>query len=121
MRSLILSIAISIYAIPTYAFDLWCNVERKLNRETEYSTEYINKWKFAVRIQHRDDSAIISRCGGNSACDDYAADFIEYTKNVGIIKYYYFSGQFDIQVFSDLTFIENNGRGDISFGQCRMQ
>jgi len=36
-----------------------------------------------------------------------------------IAKYYYFDGQFDVQIFPNLSFIENNGRGDIAFGKCR--
>ena len=36
-----------------------------------------------------------------------------------IAKYYYFDGQFGVQIFSGLSFIENKGRGDIAFGKCR--
>jgi len=33
-------------------------------------------------------------------------------------KLYFFDGQFDLQIFRDGRFVENNGRGTISFGEC---
>ena len=41
----------------------------------------------------------------------------EYQK---IKKYYRFRGQFDVQLFPSLFFVENNGRGGIAFGKCRV-
>ncbi len=35
-----------------------------------------------------------------------------------IKKFYVFRSQFDVQVYPDLSFIENNGRGGIAFGTC---
>ncbi len=39
---------------------------------------------------------------------------------IHIKKYYVFKGQFDVQLYPDLTFIENNGRGDIAYGKCEL-
>ena len=36
---------------------------------------------------------------------------------MNVSKYYYFLGQFDVQVFLDGSFIENNGRGALAFGR----
>ena len=41
-------------------------------------------------------------------------------ENARIKKYYVFRSQFDVQVFSDLSFLENNGRGDIAYGKCEV-
>lgn len=32
----------------------------------------------------------------------------------------YFRGQFDVQLFTNLYFIEKNGRGDIATGKCKL-
>jgi hypothetical protein len=51
-------------------------------------------------------------------CDRYSVDRVEVDKFVGIKKFYYFKGQFDVQLFPDMNFVENNGRGGISYGKC---
>ena len=42
----------------------------------------------------------------------------EKDENVGHTKYCNFRGQFDVQVFSSMEFLENNGRGGLSSGKC---
>ena len=118
----ILSLAFMVFTLlvtnHAHSFELWCKVERKLNEKMEYKKDYIEEQKFGLFIRHWDTGATLSRCSGNSACDEYQVDHIEFTENVGMIKYYYFKGHFDVQLFADLRFIENNGRGDIAWGQC---
>ena len=85
----------------------------------------LSKWQFGVKILDNGQSAILSRCSFETAagavtCDDYEVDYIAKDKWVGIKKYYYFSGQFDVQLFADLKFIESNGRGDIAAGSCKL-
>ncbi len=53
-------------------------------------------------------------------CDRYPIDRIEVDGNVNIKKFYLFRSQFDVQLFSDLTVVENNGRGGVAFGTCKM-
>ena len=53
-------------------------------------------------------------------CDRYEVDKIVFDEKVNIRKYYAFRSQFDVQVFSDLHFVENNGRGGIAFGKCNL-
>ena len=68
--------------------------------------------------------ALLYRCGhseiagGKITCDEHEADHVEFDPNVKIKKFYYFLGQFNVQIFSNLSFVEDNGRGDIAFGQC---
>lgn len=114
-------LSVALWSSHAQSFELWCKVERKLNGEMEYKKGYIEEQKFGLFIRHRDTGATLSRCSGNSACDEYQVDHVEFTENLGIIKYYYLKGHFDVQLFSDLRFIENNGRGDIAWGQCWKQ
>jgi len=101
-------------------YELECLVDRKIDRQTEYSRSRIDEMRWSVVIRHYgQEYATISRCDSKAPCDDYRADHFEFTKNVGVSKYYYFSGQFDVQVFGDGRFIENNGRGTLAFGQCQ--
>ena len=103
----------------TVTYELECFVDRKLDRQKEYSRDRIDEMRWSVIIRHHDERyATISRCDSKAPCDEYRVDHMEFTKNVNVSKYYYFQGQFDVQVFGDGRFIENNGRGTMAFGQC---
>ena len=100
-------------------YELECLVDRKIDRQTEYSRSRIDEMRWSVVIRHYgQEYATISRCDSKAPCDEYRVDHFEFTKNVNVSKYYYFQGQFDVQVFGDGRFIENNGRGTMAFGQC---
>ena len=102
--------------------ELVCAVDRKLDRTREYSRAHIDEMQWSVVIRHHDDErATVSRCDSKAPCDSYKVDKYEFTDGVNVSKYYYFRGQFDVQVFGDLSFIENNGRGTIAFGQCEIR
>ncbi len=101
-----------------------CKVEKKYNYEHEYTSSEIRKWQFSLIIDEKGSNAYISRCSFSPSeqkvtCDKYEADKVEYDERIKIKKYYFFSSQFDVQLFQDLTFIENNGRGDIAYGKCK--
>lgn len=101
-----------------------CKVERKFDTGREYTTEYIEKSKFSVRLEEKDMEAIISRCSflfsaAQVTCDRYTVDKITFDENIKAKKFYLFASQFDFQIFSDASFIENNGRGGIAYGQCK--
>lgn len=105
------------------AEEYFCPVSQKLNSDSSYSAAQLQQWMFSVKIKQTGEAAIISRCSFSSSagavtCDDYQADLVLEDRHVGHKKYYSFFGQFDVQVFDDLSFIENNGRGDIAFGRC---
>ena len=100
-------------------YELECLVDRKIDRQTEYSRSRIDEMRWSVVIRHYgQEYATISRCDSKAPCDEYRVDHFEFTKNVNVSKYYYFQGQFDVQVFGDGRFIENNGRGTMAFGKC---
>lgn len=126
-RSILMSLGFSLLIGMTHAqaavtYELECLVDRKLDRQTEYSRNRINEMRWSVIIRHHDEEyATVSRCDSKAPCDDYRVDHFEFTKNVNVSKYYYFRGQFDVQVFGDGRFIENNGRGTLAFGQCNVR
>lgn len=120
-------VILSALCMPVYAMatDYDCKVEKKIGSEAEYTASQIAKWQFSVKIEERSGDSFFSRCSYSErankiTCDRYEIDNISFDENVKIKKYYHFRSHFDIQIFSDLSFIENNGRGAIGFGQCRV-
>lgn len=104
-----------------------CKVTRKVDSERVYSSEQLRRGQFSVRIVESSDGSILSRCSfapsqgqGKVRCDRYAVDRVEFDENVKIKKYYVFRSQFDVQLFPDLFFVENNGRGGVGFGICKV-
>jgi hypothetical protein len=104
-----------------------CPVTRKMNAEGhEYTAAELARSQFSVRVVETSGGALLQRCSfapsaGRITCDSYTADHVEVDPHVGVRKYYFFRGQFDLQIFVDGSFIENNGRGDIAFGRCTTQ
>lgn len=110
--------------------EIWnCIVERKIDAQRTFSEADIERFKPRAVLVLSDAGALIGRCsisisaGNKDTCDYYDADKLELDPFVGIIKAYYFSGQMDLQIYPNPDrnggrFIENNGRGSISFGTC---
>lgn len=123
-RSLILfAVCICFLAQNVFSVEYSCPATRKLNFEQEYSQAELDKWQFATKVEDTEGTAYLSRCSLSEdkvTCDRYKVDRIEYDGNVQIKKYYYFRGQFNFQIFADLSSLEDNGRGDIQFGKCEV-
>ena len=99
-----------------------CVVTRKIGLENIVSDSELKKWKFSVKI-HDTTKPELERCSFTPSekkitCDKFSVDRVEVDKFVGIKKFYYFTGQFDVQLYPDMKFVENNGRGGISYGKC---
>ena len=67
----------------------------------------------------------IERCSfspsqNRNTCDTYDVDRVELDSNVNIKKYYVFRSQFDVQIFKEMSYIENNGRGGFQIGKCKL-
>lgn len=102
-----------------------CKVANKVDSENTYTKHQIEKGQFSVKVEESGEGVFISRCSFSTSankvtCDRYQVDKIVFDENVKIKKYYVFLSQFDVQLFSDLSFIENNGRGGIAYGKCRV-
>lgn len=110
--------------------EIWnCTVERKIDSQRIFSEADIERFKPRAVLVLTDADALIGRCsisisaGNKVTCDYYDADKLELDPFVGVIKAYYFRGQMDLQIYPNQdgtggTFVENNGRGTISFGPC---
>ena len=102
-----------------------CVVNRKVDSERNYSDEQIRNSQFSVLIEEVQNGANLSRCSFSNeerkvTCDKYSVDHIVVDRTVKIKKYYIFKSQFDVQIYPDLAFVENNGRGGIAFGKCEL-
>jgi hypothetical protein len=120
----IISITLLFAASEASSNELYCRVTDKYDFEKIYSDAEIDGLKFSAQIEEYGDKAFVSRCSystsqGKVTCDRYEVDRIEYDENINIKKYYIFSSQYNIQIFyENLLFIEDNGRGGISYGNC---
>ncbi len=102
-----------------------CKVTKKIDSEREYSAEQIKQFQLANRVEEAGGQAWVSRCSlapsaGKVTCDRLKMDHVVVDPNVKIKKFYLFSSQFDLQLYPGLTYIENNGRGGISYGKCTL-
>ncbi len=107
------------------AIEYECIVHKKFNSEMKYTDKQIEEGRFSVIIKDIGKKASLSRCSFVQSqyrvtCDSYEVDKIAYDEHVKIKKYYVFRSQFDVQLFNNMTFIENNGRGGIAFGKCQV-
>ena len=127
MKHLILTISLILgFVSVSMSAEYFCEVTEKWNGDNAlYSQAKINKYKYSVKVKEVGEEAVLSRCSfqssaGKVTCDDYLADFIFSDPVIGHKKYYYFRGQFDVQIFTNLNFVENNGRGSIATGKCKL-
>ena len=132
--SFLLGIFILSFYDQAFAVTYYCEATKKVDSEIEYSEENIKKYKYANKLEDMGNKAFISRCSFTLSakkvtCDRYEVDHIERSPlwslktlkdDKFIKKYYYFYGQLDFQLFPDLSFVENDGRGGIAFGKCRV-
>lgn len=117
---LVLTTAASIAA---HAIEYSCEPTRQVGHNFEHSSDQIVTFKISTLIEESSEGSFFSRCSRVSSaadvtCDRYKIDQVVYDKYPKIKKYYHFSSQFDIQLFPDLSFVENNGRGFIYYGKC---
>lgn len=120
----IIAIVFSFFLREASSAELFCRVTDKYDFERIYSKAEIDQWKFSATIEENGDKALVSRCAqtageGKVACERYVVDRIEYDEKANIKKYYVFSSQYNIQIFfENLLFVEDNGRGGVSYGNC---
>ncbi|QWD76639.1 hypothetical protein ICV32_02960 [Polynucleobacter sp. MWH-UH24A] len=122
MKRLIIFVLFSLSSSLVYSSTYDCRVTRKIGPENIVSDSELMKWKFSIKI-YDITKPELERCSfvpsqNKVTCDRYTVDRVETDKFVGIKKFYYFTGQFDVQLYPDMRFVENNGRGGISYGSC---
>ena len=111
-----------LYPTLVYSSTYDCKVTRKFDSQNEYTPSILEKYQYSVKIKDT-SKPVLERCSfapsqNKVTCDRYSVDKVETDKFVGIKKFYYFTGQFDVQLYPDMRFVENNGRGGISYGTC---
>lgn len=89
------------------------------------NTDFVVKHKPFTKVFESNGSIKIQRCSipfgeDTHTCDTYDSDRFERDTNVNIQKFYVFKSQYDIQIFSDLSYIDNNGRGGFLIGKCKV-
>ena len=104
-----------------------CKVEKKYSADLSViqTKQEVEKSNFNIKVQEAQETTV-KRCSfapsqNAVTCDTYTADRVEFTNTqfVKIKKFYVTNSQYDIQIFEDLSFIENNGRGSIAYGKCK--
>jgi len=125
MRKKIFTLLISLLVTSSLAHSASydCTVTKKYDFVRSYTQAQLDSLKFSVRI-HDSGKPKVDRCSvkpseGKLSCDTYDVDRVEVDKHVGYKKFYLFKSQFDVQLFPDMKFIENNGRGGIALGVCK--
>jgi hypothetical protein len=112
-------------SVTAVAADYRCTVERKVDFKYEYPAAQLKKLKFSNLVEETEVGTFVSRCSfvpsqGEVTCDRYKVDRVEVDPVVKIKKLYVFLSQFNLQIFPNLAFIEDNGRGSISYGRCQI-
>ena len=110
-------------SIAAHAVEYSCDATRQVGHNFEHSSDQLTNFKISTLIEESSEGSFVSRCSRVSSaaevtCDRFKIDQVVYDKYPKIKKYYHFLSQFDIQLFPDLSFVENNGRGFIYHGKC---
>lgn len=110
-----------------FAVEYYCEATEKHDFGLTYGQETIYQAKFATKVEETKTGTYLSRCSMSFkneepevTCDRYTVDKVVYDKNVKIKKYYVFNSQFDFQIFPNMKSLENNGRGGVQYGECKI-
>jgi len=107
--------------------NLNCVVEKYLASGTLSDESEIKTKQLSYRVAESPTQAYVSRCSFSPprkqvVCTQHKIDkVVTWKKSESEIlkKYYAFSFQFDFQLYPDLSFVGNNGRGDVAYGKCK--
>jgi hypothetical protein len=103
-----------------------CKVDKKYAADLSkiQSKEEIDYYRFKLTVKEN-PKFTIDRCSfapsqNAVTCDILEPDRVEFTNTqyVKIKKFYVTKSQYDVQIFENLSFVENNGRGSIASGKC---
>jgi hypothetical protein len=135
MKRLILSFVFTIASFTSSAATYECNAEWAgylseiaKNGFQVADKQYLKKLQLMVRITDGVKTKL-ERCSFVKSadaitCDAYEVDVEHNDKNTGMRKLYITPSQYDIQLITlrnnKIMYIENNGRGGISTGECQM-
>lgn len=117
------SLSAILISTSSFGLSLECKVQSKYSKDGKYSQANLRKYSPSVKIQMTGKKYYVSRCSYETVantitCEKHKMDKAVLDKYSSIIKFYHFESQFDVQLFSDKSFIENNGRTSVSYGNC---
>ena len=123
----IFSLSLTTILISTASFGLTleCNVLNKYSSKGKYSKANLQKYNPSIKIEFSGDKYYVSRCSYETiankiTCNKHKMDKAVIDNFTSYIKLYHFSSQFDVQLFTDKSFVENNGRTSVSYGTCKV-
>ena len=109
------------------ATEYYCEATQKHDFGITYGEETIYQAKWATKVEELDNETFLSRCSMDYkpetpkiTCDRYKVDKLIFDEISKIKKYYVFRAQFDFQIFPNMNSLENNGRGSIQYGKCKI-
>jgi hypothetical protein len=121
------SLLIAAFMVQTaYAATYVCKVDKQYAADLSAirSKAEVEKFRFVITIKEG-AKVTLDRCSFSPSqnavtCDNHEPDRVEFTNTqfVKIKKFYLTKAHYDIQIFEDLQFIENNGRAGIAMGKC---
>jgi hypothetical protein len=118
-------LALLLLVNPAHAASYHCTVEHRISQDRRSPPAELQRLKPTAELDEGNagNGAVMSRCSfvpsvGKVTCDRYPVDHIAHDTFIGAKKFYVFRSQFDLQIFSSLRFVENNGRGGIATGTC---
>lgn len=114
------------YATKHYKCDLAKTIHVKHNTATKdlkrnmYSLFILETDNPKVKNQYTLYKCFYKKPTNKKRCEDIPISKVSLLDGSQIKKYYNLDMQYDLQVFKDLSFIENNGKGVISVGMCKI-
>jgi hypothetical protein len=129
MNALVIACLMVFLSANSFAATYRCEVQSATIFDTSLTVQVLSKTYLKGRQQHviieDGTKSFVQRCSlnplvGKVECDRYEADRVTKDANINFKKFYFFKSQFDVQLLSDLSFIENNGRGGLAYGQCKL-
>ncbi len=125
MRKLLITAFLLTLANGLYAATYRCEPELQSNfgNRVENNDFLRNNKPYTTVVDEKNPK--IERCSFSSfekrnTCDTYEVNRVELDSKVNIKKFYVFRSQFDVQIFKDMSYIENNGRGGFQIGKCKL-
>ena len=121
----LLATLLMLVSTATYAVEYDCAVDNRITADKQYSQKDIVANKYSISAFVINDTKGISTCylskeKNRVLCDTWPVDTVEFNESLKMKKFYAFRGQADLQILKDMSYVFNNGQGEISFGKCKV-
>ena len=108
---------------PIHAATYECRVTDVWSPLVIPEADYLARHRPTVRVEEAAQGTVVTRCARDPAwkrmeCQRIEIDWVDANAGDGSRKYYRFAIHYDLQIFFDRSFVENDGRGVVYHGQC---